>query len=289
MSTSTEADAAAVTLTTGGKYGSDGAEAFTTSTVQLANAGDTWNEQIYLPTSAGLHPVVSISSGTQQLAAGYAPYARRLASYGIIAVVGDDLGFLTPTPSVVSAVTYVVTTYVPTSLAGHADMTRVGLAGHSRGGKASLIAAEQGLKGKVVAWFGLDPVDVDYLGNPSAIPGIATIGIPLGFAGASVSSNCSPAYANYAVYFQACSPPAVAITIEGAGHFQFEDASKVVGPGLCTPAGTADSTTVLADAVHYMTAFFARELLGDATVGASFAGAGAQADITAGRIKVQTK
>ena len=38
-----------------------------------------------------------------------------------------------------------------------------------------------------------------------------------------------------------------------------------------------------------MTAFFARELLGDASVGPSFDGAGAQADIATGRIKVETK
>jgi hypothetical protein len=47
---------------------------------------------------------------------------------------------------------------------------------------------------------------------------------------------------------------------------QLEDQASCSACGLCTPAGTADSAVVLAYAVRYMTAFFARELLGDARV-----------------------
>jgi hypothetical protein len=270
-------------------YGADGPEAYMSSVVQLTNAGRSWNEAIYLPSSPGLHPIVSVNCGTQQVNAAYADYGKRLASYGIIAVIEDDEGALIPTPDIVDDLTYVMTTYVPMALAGKVDMTRVGLSGHSRGGKATLLAAEQGLMGKVVAWFGLDPIDVDYTGSPSAIPGIAAIGIPLGFAGATVSSNCSPADANYQVYYAACSPPAVSITVEGAGHFEFLDESQAVLPSLCTPAGTAPPTQVLSIAVHYLMAFFARELLGDQSVGAAFQGAGVQSDITAGFIQVVSK
>jgi hypothetical protein len=168
-------------------------------------------------------------------------------------------------------------------------MTRVGLSGHSRGGKATLLAAENALMGKVKAWFGLDPVDVDYQGTPGALPNIGTIGIPLGFAGATVSSNCSPANANYEVYYSAASPPAVAVTVEGAGHFDFLDQSKAIGEFLCTPEGTADPTTALNTAAHYLMSFFARELLGDSSVGPAFDGAGAQTDIAAGTIAVESK
>jgi hypothetical protein len=273
----------------GAPYDSDGPQAFTTSIVQMSNAGRSWNEAIYAPSSPGLHPVVSINCGTQQVNAAYAAYAKRLASYGILALVQDDEGALAPTPNVVDDLVYVITSYVPMSLASSADMKHIGLSGHSRGGKATLLAAENALKGKVVAWFGLDPIDVDFLGTPGALPNIGTIGIPLGFAGATVSSNCSPASANYEVYYGSSSPPAVAVTIENSGHMQFLDESKGVAVSYCTPEGTADSATVLSTAVHYLMAFFARELLGDASVGAAFAGAGAPADIASGKIKVVSK
>ena len=273
----------------GGKYSTDGPGTYTVTTVMLSNAGRSWSEAIYAPMSAGKHPVVSVNCGTQQVNAAYAAYGKRLASYGILTLIQDDEGALVPTPNIVDDLVYVMTQYVPANLAAQADMTKVGLSGHSRGGKATLLAAENALKGKVVAWFGLDPVDVDFLGTPGALPGIGSIGIPLGFAGATVSSNCSPANANYEVYYGSASPPAAAITIEGAGHFEFLDESKGIAVSYCTPGGTADPAKVLATAVHYMTAFFARELLGDSSVGPAFDGAGAQADIAAGVIKVESK
>jgi hypothetical protein len=263
--------------------------AYTVSHVTLSNAGRSWGESIYTPTSPGLHPVVSVNSGTQQVNAAYAIYGKRLASYGIIALCQDDEGALAPTPNVVDDLTYVIATYVPANLAATADLTRVGLSGHSRGGKATLLAAENALMGKVKAWFGLDPVDADFLGTPGALPNIGTIGIPLGFAGATVSSNCSPASANYEVYYSAASPPAVAVTIEGAGHFDFLDQSQAIAKFYCTPGGTADPTLVLSTAAHYLMAFFARELLGDASVGAAFDGVGAPADVAAGIIAVDSK
>jgi hypothetical protein len=273
----------------GAKYASDGPVPYTVSHLTLSNAGRSWGESIYLPSTPGLHPVVTVNAGTQQVNAAYTIYGKRLASYGIIALTQDDEGALAPTPNVVDDVTYVITTYVPANLAASADMTRVGLSGHSRGGKATLLAAENALKGKVKAWFGLDPVDVDFLGTPGALPNIGTIGIPLGFAGATVSSNCSPANANYQVYYGAAAPPDVAVSIEGAGHFDFLDQSQAVAESYCTPEGTVDGTLALDTAAHYLMAFFARELLGDSSVGPAFDGVGAQADIAAGIIAVESK
>jgi hypothetical protein len=271
------------------KYDCDGPVPYTVSHLTLSNAGRSWGESIYTPTSAGIHPVVSVNAGTQQVNAAYAIYGKRLASYGIVALLQDDEGALAPTPNIVDDLTYVIATYVPANLAATADMTRIGLSGHSRGGKATLLAAENALMGKVKAWFGLDPVDVDFQGTPGALPGIGTIGIPLGFGGATVSSNCSPANANYQVYFSAASPPAAAVTIEGAGHFDFLDQSQAIAEFYCTPEGTADPATALSTAAHYLMAFFARELLGDSSVGPAFDGAGAQADIAAGIIAVESK
>ena len=53
--------------------------------------------------------------------------------------------------------------------------------------------------------------------------------------------------------------------------------------------GTADASGVLTYSVRYLTAFFARELLGDKSVGNAFEGAGAAADVKAGLIQISSK
>ena len=53
--------------------------------------------------------------------------------------------------------------------------------------------------------------------------------------------------------------------------------------------GTANQQVVLRYAVRYLTAFFARELLGDASVGKTFQGAGATADEAAGLVQITSK
>jgi hypothetical protein len=281
-----------------GRYDRDGAETYSTSTASVTNTPRTFTVTVYTPSSAGPHAVVTINPGLAQPAAGYAPYAKRLASHGFVVLLRDDPGPLTSTTDVESDLVYTVDVWLRAqagadaggALSGKVDMTRVGLAGHSRGGKTSLLAAERGLKGKVKAWFGLDPVDSNAAsGGAQARDFLATIGIPTGYLGASVTSTCSPAADNYAVLYAANPSPSVLITGVGAGHTQLQDPGACVACGLCTPAGTADTAVVLAYAVRYLTAFFARELLGDASVGVAFQGAGAPNDVAAGRVTVASK
>ena len=51
----------------------------------------------------------------------------------------------------------------------------------------------------------------------------------------------------------------------------------------------SNPSTVLGYSVRYLAAFFARELLGDKSVGAAFEGAGATADVKAGLIEIAPK
>ena len=271
-------------------YDRDGPLPFTTQTATLTNAGHSFTVTAYLPSSPGTHPVVSLSPGLLQTSAAYAVYGKRFASHGIAMLVRDDPGALTVTTDVASDIAYTVATWMPGALGASVDAARVGLAGHSRGGKATLLAAEGALHGKVKAWFGLDPVDAAaFSGGAQARDGIAAIGIPTAYLGASVSSSCSPAADNFEILFAAGPSPSVKLTGVGAGHTQLEDQTSCSACGVCTPAGTADSKTVLAYALRYATAFFARELLGDARVGAAFEGAGAAADVAAGRVELTAK
>jgi hypothetical protein len=283
------------------RYDQNGPIAFTTSTAIVQNGADSFTENIYLPSSAGTHPVVSLTPGLQQPSAAYAPYSERLASYGIVVLVRDDPGLLTQSQVIAADVAYMVGTWLPAQngdpsspLYAKVDLTKVGLTGHSRGGQATLLAAEGALKGQVVAWFGIDPDDPGTIdgfveSTMVAVTTLGTIGIPTTFLGGQVTTFCTPANINYEVLYAAAPSPSVVITGVNASHTEFEVPSACVDCSLCAPMGTANPQVVLDYGVRYLTAFFAWELLGDASVGTTFQGAGATADQAAGLVQIMSK
>lgn len=285
----------------GPSYDVNGPIAFTTTTATVQNGADSFVENIYLPASAGAHPVVSLTPGLQQPSTAYAPYAERLASYGIVVLVRDDPGLLVQSQVIAADLEYVVATWLPAQNADassplHAavDLTKVGLTGHSRGGQASLLAAEGALLGHVVAWFGIDPDDPGTIdgfteSTEFAATNLGSVGIPTAFLGGQVATFCTPANINYQVLYAAAPSPSVLITAVNASHTEFEVQSACVDCAVCVPMGTASPTVVLDYAVRYLTAFFARALLGDAAVGTTFQGAGAAADQTAGLVQITSK
>src|SRR5262249_55513812 len=156
-------------------------------------------------------PVVMLSGGLQQPAAAYAGYARRLASWGILAILRDDPGFTSQSQSLADDIAYVIGTWLPMqnaaangALVGRVDPTRVGLAGHARGGLTSLLAAEGPLRGKLKGFFGLDPVD----NNGAAAANLDVIAIPSVFLGETTDDGssvgtmaCAPADQNFEVLY----------------------------------------------------------------------------------------
>jgi hypothetical protein len=284
----------------GPNFDENGPVPFNTTTATVQNGADTFTENIYLPSSPGAHPVVSLTPGLQQPTAAYAPYAERLASYGIVVLVRDDPGLLVQSQVIAADLTYVVGTWLAAQngdasspLHGALDLTRVGLTGHSRGGQASLLAAEA-LVGHVVAWFGIDPDDPGTIdgfteSTELAATHLGSIGIPTTFLGGQVATFCTPANINYQVLYAAAPSPSVLITAVDASHTEFEVQSACVDCSVCVPMGTANQQVVLAYAVRYLTAFFARELLGIASVGATFQGAGGPGDVAAGLVQITSK
>jgi len=280
----------------GNDYGQDGPDSVTEFDGSVTNGSRTFTEHGYLPGSAGAHPVVVLAPGLAQPATAYHDYGQRLASHGIITLIRDDPNVVEDSTAVAADISYVVATWLPAEntgsgmLAGKVDLAHIGLAGHSRGGKSSLLAAEMGAMGKVRAWFGLDAIDATlFSGGSQAVDGIGTVGIPTAQLGTAMVTPCSPTAYNYQVLYAAASSPSVALLGVNSGHTQLEDQTYCVACGVCTPMGTADSQTVLHYSVKYLTAFFARELKGDSSVGATFDGAGIQADIAAGLIMREAK
>jgi hypothetical protein len=270
------ADASAFDMPGALLYDTDGPEPYTQMALTAAGNGKSVPITVYVPSTSGPRPLVMLSSGLQQPAAAYAPYARRLASWGVIAVLRDDPGVLAQSQSVADDIAFVVG-WLPTALPGRVDAARVGLAGHSRGGMASLLAAEGALHGQLRGFFGLDPVD----NAGAAAAALGTIAIATAFLGETTdgggSMACAPSDQNYHVLYAAAPSPSLELTALGADHTQFEDPASCAFCTLCTK-GTADSAGVLRYSTRLLTAFFARELLGDARLDATLAAARSPSD-----------
>jgi pimeloyl-ACP methyl ester carboxylesterase len=272
-------------------YGQDGAFTVSTKSESASNGTSSFTVMTYLPSGKGPFPVVVLSSGLQQPGAGYAPYAKRLASWGIAAILRDDPGFGASSASVQADLEGLVKTWLPTADSGAFDASKVGLAGHSRGGQVSLLAAENGLLGKNKGLFLLDPVDSSN-GGSSARAKIGMLAVPLAMIGETTDATggvggmaCAPAADNYEVLYAAAASPALAITAVGGDHVMFEDPASCSFCNFCT-AGTADASKVLATSVRLMTTFFAKQLLGDASIDAKL---GTAADVAAGTLTVESK
>src|SRR5438067_640722 len=94
--------------TAGLLYDIDGPEPYQQMTMTATGSGKSIPIVVYLPSTPGPRPLVVLSSGLQQPAAAYAPYARRLASWGILTVLGDDPGLLSQSPAVADDLVFVV-------------------------------------------------------------------------------------------------------------------------------------------------------------------------------------
>ena len=303
-----------------GRYHADGPYTVTTATLTVPSPNGAFVAIAYIPNDARRHPVVILSSGFMQMGVAYAPYARRLASWGIVTVLRDDpslaealkasksgqpgdLSRMDPaaiaetTVKTVSDVSYEVSTWLPAAnadanspLHGMIDASRIGLAGHSRGAQIALLAGEEA-PGRIKGVFGLDPVDSPFAASKAGAK-LASIGIPVAFIGETVNSgksSCAPAGQNYQTLYDAATSPVVAITAINADHTMFEDPANCLFCRFFCERGTANPSAVLGYSVRYLTAFFARELLGDASVGRAFEGAGVAADVAAGTIQIVSK
>ncbi len=308
----------------GGKYDADGRRTVGIETLSVPSPNGSFATTAYIPRGPGPFPVVIVSSGFLQKGAAYAPYARRLASWGIIALLRDDptifsdlaqtvdltdrhpdrihkptlankIGATGMTNRIASDLVFefewlvgAASTDPASPLYRKVDRDHIGLAGHSYGGQAALLAGER-LRKRIKGVFGLDPVDLPF--GPRARDTLAKIGVPVVLLGETTDSSmmsCAPSGYNYQMLFRHAASGAVMIEAAGADHTMFEDPANCSLCWLCLE-GSADAPTVLRYSVRYLTAFFARELLNDRRVGGRFEGAGAAEDITAGRIEISVK
>lgn len=245
------------------------------------------------------HPLVVFSPGFNIPRSQYTSYADRLASHGIVAVLQtaraeanhtqyrDDTRklldwLITPTGSDAPRVK------------GLLDGARIGVAGHSLGGKISLLVAAQDARVKGV--LAIDPVDGG--AAPQAKDQLSMIrlpaGVPLGVLGETLSKSgglmpCTPADRNYEVLYAAAPAPVFAIRFLKAAHTDFVDrpSSGCFACLFCTGGSGQARTRDLA--VKYTAAYFLLALRRQSEVQTYLSGEEFAKDVAAGDVSRQAR
>jgi dienelactone hydrolase len=247
-------------------------------TLQVASTTDSVPVRAYYPQGAtGLLPTVVILHGFQLSPRFYDGYAERLATHGFLVLnvdypAGFDGDAIRGANDAVGSVDALIAS--PQQLPVRADIARLAMLGHSRGGKVALLATARDTRVKAAVL--LDPVD-QQSGNcnkqtqcPLAKDLIGGRSVPLLYLGETLDATarlgqaCAPADANFKVLYTASKSPAVALTLAGASHMSFLSSNTgCISCGLCQMPTLAPAT-VLDIAYGVTTAFLRKELLGEA-------------------------
>ena len=179
------------------------------------------------------------------------------------------------------------------------DPAKIGMTGHSLGGKLTLLTAMQ--DPRIVATLLLDPVDG---GGPTGcnLPQCVDVSnqmsglhIPTGFLGETVDASgglspCAPAANNFTTFYGGANSPSFEATIAGANHMSFLDSTAgCLACGFCN--GATKTNDEIAKITHpYVISFYERWLRGNAGYDTWLTGAEAQATwVATGLITLDTK
>ncbi len=234
----------------------------TTATIPGATGGRRLPSSIFATAAPAPRPLVVISPGFQLDREQYTSYARHLATWGFVVVLTDYAGGAHPA---LAADVPAVIDWAIAEVALGVDATRIGLAGHSLGGRISVLAAAQDARvGAIVAW---DPVDA---ARPSAAPELVTsLTAPLAVIGETTNASggvgdrpCAPGAENFAQFYAAAPSPALAVTVANADHMDWVDDPTCFFCGFCT-AGTASNEVARTVSRRVDVAWFRRHLFAD--------------------------
>jgi predicted dienelactone hydrolase len=244
-----------------------------------------------IATAGSPFPVVVIAPGFQQGRTQYDSYCRHLATWGVFAIARENGGGFAPDHDKIARQTSGVIGWVLASSPwkDRLDGTKIAVAGHSLGGKTSLLAASRDARIKaVVAW---DPVDSN---TPSVAPEkMPLVTVPVLLLGETLNGSggfqpCAPSAENYHQFFLASNAPALEVTVIGADHMDWVDNTGCFTCGFCTK-GAADHLAVKALTRRSTVAWLLRYLKNDLTMDTYLTGAVMQADVAAGRAVIATK
>ena len=211
--------------------------------------------------AAGRFPAIVVSPGFQLPRTQYRSMCDHLASWGYVVLLQDyprgGSIFNPPNHQTLAEDVGLLLDWAlsPASgLAEHIDASLLAVAGHSLGGKVSILAAI--LDSRIKAVIGWDPVDANPPignGSPSVTPELMDgLTVPMALLGETLDSqgtfqSCAPAADNYQQYFDhACQAPEVLeVTVDGADHMDWIDDRGSCGftCNVCQNGATEDSYT----------------------------------------------
>lgn len=231
---------------------------------------------IFAPETPGNYPVVVFQHGFITRNAAYSEILRHLAGHGFVVAAPQmyepGLGALfgQPTAAEEAIAAAELLDWLPAGLPatlGYTPATnRLGLAGHSRGGKVVWLVLEANpMRAQAVA--GIDPVDGrgGPLGNQARVAqGAFAFAGPTLVIGTGLGGDCAPAGDNHEQFYAASRSPAWHIVVPGQGHADMlDEPTAIAAAGVC-PSGP-DRPGMRRLTAGLLVAFFRGSLQGDAT------------------------
>ncbi len=242
-----------------GDLAGPGSQQVISTRMTVSHQGENLPVALYQPVNSPTHaPAIVFLPGRMAPDDQYESYARALASRGFVVAVRGWYSMFTSDIELAHDANVIADWLISTQ---GVDPKKIGVAGHSMGGKdAVLAAARYGVFASVVA------IDPDDNGNVSVVHGVLTwLRVPLLLIGAEVawraSSICAPKESNYERFFEEAPAGTVELTLRDADHVQMLDEPDRFGYGICR-SGTADSRQVRITTRRATVGFFVQHILG---------------------------
>jgi len=230
--------------------------------------------RVFAPTVPGDYAVVLFQHGFVTRSTAYSEMLQRVASHGFVVVAPQmyepGLSALAGSPSAsreaddaIDLIDWMAREL--TRVSGvTARVDRLGIAGHSRGGKVAWLVAQR-RPDRLLAIAGVDPVDGrgGPAGNQSpAVAGTTDLGLPVLVIGAGLGGSCAPAGENHVKFFAASPAPAWHWVLPGIGHADMLDAASSAAATLVCAKGP-DSEDAARTIAGLLVAHFRAALQGD--------------------------
>ena len=229
---------------------------------------------IFAPENPGAYPVIVFQHGFMARNQAYSDILIRAATHGFIVVApqmyepGLAALFGSPTAAEETDLAMDLLGWLPAGLPAALSYTpaldRLGLAGHSRGGKVIwqiLTAAPS----RVRAAAGIEPVDGTGgpLGNQQrVVQGTFPFSLPALIIGTGLGGSCAPAGDNHEQFYAASRSPAWHIVVPNQGHGDMLDEDTAVAAAkFCAGGDNREGMRILTAGL--MVAFFRASLQGD--------------------------
>lgn len=232
--------------------------------------------RIHVPEESGEFPVVVFQHGFMTRNSAYDEILQHVASHGFVVVapqvyepgIGPLLG--NPTAAAEAELAGDVLGWIPQRLheviGFDARADRIGIAGHSRGGKVAWLMATAD-PGRFLAIAGVDPVDGagGPLGNQArAVQGPFSFSIPTLVIGTELGGSCAPTGDNHVQFYAASQSPAWHVVALNQGHADMlDEAEAKAASAFCASGPDRASTQRLTGGL--LTAFFRAALQDDAS------------------------